>query len=66
MGFGGTGFVDLPGFVDDQGTQDHTLQMNASGTMTVGNADTNSVLRIAWLLIILSLVGLWVLGRVFR
>jgi hypothetical protein len=66
LGFGGTGFVDMPGFVDDQGGQDHALQMNATGSASVGSPSTDAVLRLAWLIIILSLVGLWVLGRVFK
>lgn len=63
---GATLFADLPGFVDSSTVPaDHAVQMQATGNVSA-NTDVTGVLRIAWLIIILSLVGLWLLGRTFR
>lgn len=63
---GATLFADLPGYVDQSGlSADHEVQMGATGTMSA-NTDVTGILRIAWVIIILSLIGLWLLGRVFK
>lgn len=51
----------VPGFIDPETPDPHTQQISS------GNAqDANRVLRVAWLIIILSLVGLWLLGATFK
>lgn len=51
----------IPGYVDPMTPDVHTEQISAGNT-----GDVNKVLRVAWLIIILSLVALWLLGATFK
>lgn len=51
----------MPGYVDPNTADPHTM------SVSTGNAgDANKVLRVAWVIIIVSLVALWLLGMTFK
>lgn len=62
-GTGATAFIDFPG--QQSYEDDHSLQVQASASAS-GNASTNSTLRVAWVIVIASLVILWYLGYTFK
>lgn len=53
-------FSDLPGYVTDGNGMGHEAVPTSGGT------NSDAVLRLAWLIVILSLIGLWALGYTFK
>lgn len=54
-------FTDLPGYTDGNG-MGHDITGGGAGVA----GDPHAVLRTAWLIIIVCLVGLWLLGYTFK
>lgn len=58
-------FVDMPGFVHgNSNVDDHNMQVGAS--LSGGAVSAQAVLKVAWVIIIACLIGLWLMGYSFK